>query len=310
MTKALLFVTAFLITTPSLRSQASIAAGHVSQVGQQDTTNDLSVVAGRSVLLDCAQPVQRVAVGSGIAEATAISPTEIMVNGKAPGETTLILWEKGGSREFFNVTVRASQSAGSDRLDSVRRELKRELPDQAIKVNAENGAVFLSGTVKDLTNSDRAVQIASVAGKVVNLLNVEVPASQPQILLKVVFASVDRTQSKQLGINLFSTGFGNVDGAVSTGQFLRQLSFPEAGSILSNDLNLFGFLPGLNLGATLQALEAKGLVQVLAEPNVLAESGKWGASSREASILTRLSRVRAEPLVLPSLSCSRNMESV
>ncbi|HEY7391312.1 MAG TPA: type II and III secretion system protein, partial [Bryobacteraceae bacterium] len=43
---------------------------------------------------------------------------------------------------------------------------------------------------------------------------------------------------------------------------------------LSNALNLFLFRPDLNLGATIQALETKGLLEVLAEPNVLAEDGK------------------------------------
>jgi len=275
---SLLFATLCLLVGPLLQSQAALHAVHVSQPEEQDVSNDLSVVAGRSVLLDCAQVVQRVAVGTaGIAEATVVSPTEILVNGKAAGETSLILWERGGSREFFNVTVRASQSSGNDRLESVRRELKSELPNQAVKVSAENGAVFLSGTVKDLTSSDRAVQIASVAGKVVNLLNVEVPDSQPQILLKVIFASVDRTKSKQLGVNLFSSGYGNVDASLGTGQFPAPIISPGGGISLSNDLNLFSFFPGLNLGATVQALESKGLVEVLAEPNVLAENGKVGS---------------------------------
>jgi pilus assembly protein CpaC len=267
-----------MIAEHSLQGQVATLAGSGSQGSQKDTTDDLSVVVGRSVLLDCAQTVQRVAIGlSGIADATAISPNEIMVNGKTAGETTLIIWERGGSREFFNVTVRPSQSTANDRLESVRRELKKELPDQVIKVNAESGTVFLAGTVKDLTSSDRAVQIASVGGKVVNLLNVEVPAGQPQILLKVIFASVDRTKSRQLGVNLFSTGFGNTDGSVSTGQFTAPVISPGGGISLANDLNLFAFLPGHNLGATVQALESKGLVEVLAEPNVLAENGKVGS---------------------------------
>ena len=256
---------------------------HGLPVHNQDSSNDLSVVVGKSVLLDCANPVERVAVGlGGIAEAMAISPGEILINGKAPGETSLIIWEKGGNREFFNVTVRASVVAVNDHLDAVRHELTRELPGQTIKVSGENGAVFLSGTVKDLNSSDRAVQIASVAGKVVNLLDVEVPKADPQIMLKVVFASVDRSRSKQLGVNLFSTGYGNVLGGVTTGQFSPPtVGLPSgtssATATLSNELNLFAFLPGLNLGATIQALETKGLVEVLAEPNVLAENGKQGS---------------------------------
>jgi len=235
------------------------------------------------VLLDCAAPVERVSVGlGGFAEATAVSRTEILINGKAPGDTTLILWEKGGNREFFNLTVRPSVSSSNEHLEGIRRELRKELPGQELKVSSDNGSVFLSGTAKDLNSSERAVQIASVAGKVVNLLNVDVPAAEPQILLKVVFASVDRTRSNQLGINIFSTGLGNTLGAVTTGQFSPPgVSLPSATSpasaSLSNELNLFAFFPGLNLGATIQALEGKGLVQVLAEPNVLAENGKQGS---------------------------------
>lgn len=277
-TALVLFTSVCLVAVPALWSQAVLRAAHAIESGQpQDISNDLSVVVGRSVLLDCAQAVQRVAVGTaGIAEATVISPTEILVNGKAAGETSLILWERGGSREFFNLTVRSSQASVIDGLESVRRELNRELPGQAIKVNGEDGSIFLSGTAKDLNSSDRAVKIATAAGKVVNLLNVEVPEAQPQILLKVVFASVDRTKSKQLGLNLFSTGFGNVDGSVTTGQFPNPFVLPGGAGSLSSDLNLFAFLPGLNLGGTLQALESKGLVEVLAEPNVLAENGKIG----------------------------------
>ena len=89
---------------------------------------------------------------------------------------------------------------------------------------------FLRGTVKDLDSSARAVKIAATGGKVVNLLNVEVPASDPQILLKVRFISVDRTKEQQLGINLFTTGLGNTLGSVSTGQFSRPRSASQPGS--------------------------------------------------------------------------------
>ncbi|MFP5234256.1 MAG: type II and III secretion system protein family protein [Acidobacteriota bacterium] len=259
------------------------AAGGAAPVEREDATNDLSVVVGRTVLLDCAQPVERVAIGlGGFAEATPISPTEIMVNGKTAGETSLILWEKGGNREFFNVTVRPSNYGAVDQLADIRRELRMQLPGQAIKISTANGTIFLSGTAKDLTSSNRAEQIAGVAGKVVNLLNVDVPKSKPQILLKVVFASIDRNRSRQLGLNLFSTGFGNVLGAAGTNQFSPPLVAPGTsvtGSpvALTNDLNLFAFLPGLNIGGTLQALEEKGVAEVLAQPNVLAEDGKQGS---------------------------------
>lgn len=263
-----------------LPAQASAPTKHASSEQRQGSINDLVVIAGRSVLVDCAQPVKRVAVGLGdFAEVLAVGRTEVLVNGKTPGETSMIIWEQDGSRQFFNVKVRPSTHDSVDRLEGIRRELSSQLPGQALKVSSENGTIFLSGVAKDLSSSNRAEQIASSSGKVVNLLNIEIPAAEPQVLLKVIFASVDRSLSKQLGMNLFSTGAGNTIGTVSTGQFSppsvsSATSTSAATATLSNELNLFAFYPGLNLGVTIEALEAKGLVEVLSEPNVLAQNGQ------------------------------------
>ena len=252
-------------------------------VATQDTTNDLLVSVGKSVLVDSARPIERIAVGSGdLAEATAVSPSEIMVNGKAPGETTLIVWQAGGGRQFFNLKVRANDAAATDKLDGLRREFRTEFPGQTLRVTSEGSTIFLRGTVKDIESSDRAVQIASTAGKVVNLLYVNVPQRETQILLKVRFASLDRTTSKALGINIFSTGAGNTIGAISTQQFPGpSLTVPSGGNgttaTVSQLLNIFLFRPDLNLGATIQALEQKGVLQVLAEPNLLTSNGKQGS---------------------------------
>lgn len=269
----------FLAGLPGNAQTANAAPQHV-QVAGQDSTNDLVVAVGKSVVIDCADRVERITIGLGeIAEATAVSPTEILVNGKAPGETSLIVWEVGGARQFFNVNVRPSRFVVNDRLEGLRRQLRTELPDQRITVTAEGEQVFLRGKVKDLASSDRAVQIASTVGKVVNLLYVAVPAAEPQILLKTKFASVDRTAERQLGLNVFSLGAGNTIGSVTTTQFKPPvISLPSgsagATATLSDLLNLFVFRPDLNLGATIQALEQKGMLEVLAEPNLLTENKK------------------------------------
>jgi len=270
----------FLCAELGLKAQVSTTTSLPGMVPVQDSTNEVAVAVGKTLLIDTARPISRVAVGIGdVAEATAVTPTEIMINGKAPGETSLIIWDSRGGRQFFNITVRPSSAVTTDNLDAIRRELSLELPGQRLKVTSENNMVFLRGTVKDLTGSARAVQIASTGGKVVNLLNVDMPNADAQILLKVRFASVDRSKEIQLGINLFSTGFGNTVAGITTGQFAAPgVTLPIAGSAasatLTNGLNLFAFFPGLNLGATLQALEQRGVVEVLAEPNVMAVNGK------------------------------------
>jgi pilus assembly protein CpaC len=245
----------------------------------QDSTNDLTVTVGKSVVLDLARPVNRIAVGSAeVAEATAVSPTQVLINGKAQGETSVIVWDVVGGRQFFNVTVRPSTLATSDKLDGIRRQLRTELPGQTFKLTEEGGTLFLRGTVNDLTSSDRAVAIASTAGKVVNLLNVTVPASEPQILLKVRFLSVDRSKARSFGMNLYSTGTGNTVGSVSTGQFSApSVSLPSgstAATATADSLNLNAYYSGIGLGVTIKALEEKGLSETLAEPNLLAANGK------------------------------------
>jgi len=263
-----------------LRAQSAPPSALPAGPSTQDSANDLSVVVGKSVLVDTAVQIRRASIGmSEVAEVHATGPTEVMVTGKLPGETSLIVWDVKGGRQFFNVTVRPSSSALNDSLDAIRRELRIELPGQNLKVTSENGIIYVRGTVKDLDSSARAARIVSSGGKSVNLLNVEVPPSDPQILLKVHFISVDRTKETQLGINIFSTGFANTIGGIATGEYSPpSVSTPATGgtptATISNGLTLSAFYPGLNLGATIQALQSKVGGQVLAEPNLLAANGK------------------------------------
>lgn len=275
-----------------LQAQAPPAAPQTTGNAYQDSANELSVAVGKTVLVDCVRPTTRVAIGLGdIAEASVITPTEIMVNGKAPGQTSLIIWDDRGGRQFFNVTVRISASEIQTTMDSVRRQLRTELPGQTLSLASENGVIYLRGTVDDLTSSARAVQIASTAGKVVNLLNVKVPAPKPQIMLKVRIASVDRNKARNMGINLFSLGLGNTLGQISTGQFSPPFvsggtsssssgggSTGASGTLGSatfqNEGNFFAYFPSLNAGAVITALQTQGIAQVLAEPNLMAMDGK------------------------------------
>jgi pilus assembly protein CpaC len=131
----------------------------------------------------------------------------------------------------------------------------------------------------DVTSADRAVSIASTLGKTVNLLYVAVPPPEAQILLRVKFASVDRSTSTRLGLNILSTGAANTIGSATTQQFSPSVFSPIQNSTpitatVADALNLFFFRPDLNLGATIAALQVKGLLQILAEPNVLAQNGK------------------------------------
>jgi pilus assembly protein CpaC len=261
-----------------------------AQPSVEEAPNDLVLTVGKSLVVNSSLPIERVSVGYGdVAEATAVGIREILVNGKAPGETSLIIWQQGGGKLFFDVRVEPSPFARNERLEALVRELNLELPGQEIAPTIENDLIFLRGRVKDLTSAERAFAIASSMGKAVNLLQVQVPPPDPQILLKVRFASVDRSKLTNLGINLFNLGKG---GGTVASTSTQQFSPPTIGSTtsgsstgtitgssgvaasLSNLLNIFIFKPNIDIGATIQALEQTGLVEVLAEPNVLAYNGK------------------------------------
>lgn len=261
---------------------AGVAALILVPVSAQTTpqsSRELVLTAGKSLVVNSAVNIERIAVGFGdVAEARAVGPKEVLIDAKAPGETSLIIWQEGGNKLFFDVVVRANTTNLRTRLETLRRQIEEQLPGQNIKANFENDSIFLSGTAKDLVSVERAAAIASAVGRVVNLLYVDVPPTDAQILLKVQFASVDRNNTTELGLNLISTGATNTIGRVTTGQFgapnLNNSPVQNPLMTLSDALNFFLFRPDLNLGATIKALQTRGLFEILAEPNVLAINGK------------------------------------
>lgn len=257
-----------------------LALGGTAPFTLAQSAEPLVLTAGKSQIIESPVPIERISVGYGdVAEASAASMTEVLVNAKTPGVTSLIIWLRGGGKMLFDVTVRAPVNNSPGRIAAIEEELKRELPGQKIELTFANDTVFLHGDVKDLVSADRAVAIASTLGRTVNLLNVDVPAAEQQILLKVRFATIDRTASLDLGLNLVSTGAGNTTGSISTTQFSGpQIVNGANGSsptpTLSDALNLFFLRPDLNLMGTIQALQRKSLMETLAEPNLLAMNGK------------------------------------
>jgi len=236
---------------------------------------DVSVEVNCSSILDRPAGVKRISISNGdIAEAVATSTTEIVINGKAPGDTTLIVWDQTGSRSILTVHVLPASS----RIDLVRDQILREAGQQ-VNLTAQDGLFFLTGTAKDLTAADRAFDIASSLGKVVNLLRVATPAGEPQILLKVRFADIDRNASEQFAFNLTGLNTTKGIGGSTTNQFGGQPTVTGLGTStvianFSNLLNVFYFRPDLNIGGFLQDLAAKNLLQILAEPNLLTMSGQ------------------------------------
>lgn len=254
---------------PAQEKPAQTTAATEAPPPNSALTGKLIVTVGMSITIDSPLRIQRIYIANGdLADGVAIDPKQVLVTGKAPGITTLMVWQEGGSRLIYELTVRPSPY----RLDAVRQQIARDFPDADINVTYDNDTVFVRGTVKDVTAADRVMSIAAtLTPKVVNLLRVDVPAEDPQILLKVRFADVDRSASQNLGVNFF-TGAFNQTSAIGTGS---PIETPSTGQIsVSSVVNILLARKDINLAAAIQALESRNLLQTLAEPNVLAINGK------------------------------------
>ena len=243
--------------SPALVCAVALLASCVCSA--QDST-PLAVTVGKTLILDSPTDIVRVSVaGPAVAETVAINPREVLVNGLIPGETSLVTWDAGGARRIYNLTVRPSSS----RLDAVRQQLALEMAGDPVTIDVENDNVYLRGNVRNTGAAARAAVIAGTLGKVVNLLYVATPPAPAQILLKVRFANVERSASSQLGLDIMTAGHISTEGTVSTGKFS-----------LNDALDLLVFRKTFNLSATLTALQNSSLLEILAEPNLLAIDGQ------------------------------------
>jgi len=246
----------------------------------------LRVMVGKSLLINTTERLRRVSVTDGsIAFPQVVTPTQILVNGKAPGEVSLLIWDELDRSRSFDLRVDVDVSACAE-------EEHRVFPEEQITVTPSRAAIVLSGHVSTEDVAKRAGDLASAySPKVVNVLTFG-PVGSQEVLLQVKFAEVDRTALTQMGVNFVSTGAANTLGTVTTGQFggfgpqtLGQAqpttTATAAGTTtttnvqtLNNVLNLFLFRPDINFGAVIEALQTKNLLQILAEPNLIAVNGK------------------------------------
>lgn len=247
----------------------------------QGGAEDIRVTLGRSVVIDYPEDVSRISTSNPeVVDYVPVSTREILLHAKGVGSATLVVWAKSGQRNFYNVNVEMN-------LEPLRKLLRETFPGEDIQVSAARDSISLNGTVSTQAVADRATALLQgVTKNVVNNLRTKPAPADKQVLLRVKFAELNRNQLQQFGVNLISTGAVNTPGIVSTGQFSPPRPTNLEGVIpgnaagttsqftLTDALNVFAFRPDLNLAATLRALQQQGLLQILAEPNLLTSNGK------------------------------------
>ena len=242
-----------------------------------DEIQIVRLMVGRSVVVDTVWPISRLSLtSSDVADAMVTRPNQVLVQGKLPGTISMFLWDRGGAMVRYDVTVERDLS----RLTQQMREL---FPGEAITIEGNGKSVVVAGTVKTKYIADKAVEVAAgyVDKKedVVSLVQVRDAGPPPQVLLRVRFAEVSRSALTELGVSAFTgaDGYKNYAARTTTQQFAAP-DFENQGEsnqlVFSDFLNLFLFDIKNQLGVAIKALQNKGLFQSLAEPNLVAESGK------------------------------------
>ncbi|MEL6837991.1 MAG: type II and III secretion system protein family protein [Pseudomonadota bacterium] len=264
--------------TLSLTTAApTMAPAETLRVLRGAASSALSVPMNRAVVVESDVPFTELSIANpGIADISSLSDRTIYVLGKEPGRTTLTLLGADG-RLITNVEVHVSPD-----MAEFKERLTQILPGENIEVRTANDGIVLSGTVSSTARLDRALDLANryAPDRVSNLMMV---GGTQQVMLKVRFAEMQRNVSKALSSNLrFSgDGFGGdvlIDGAVG-GVAGTAGGIGGVGDIISDPesagATIFGFDAGpLEVDLLLEALESRGIVRSLAEPNLTALSGQ------------------------------------
>jgi len=290
----MLVVILLALVHPGLRGEEALAAqasaGAAQQAPSGPSAEALHLLVGRSLVISSQARIFRISVADPtIVDALVVSPTQILISGKGPGVASLVIWDETGQSQTFDVFVDIDVSELTAKIHQI-------LPDEPVRVEARGGVTTLSGMVSSQSAADHILAIAQGMStrkdSVVSLLQVPTP-SNGEVLLEVKFADIDRSTLSQFGANLLSTSPAKTIFTTTTGQFSPPAV--QSGSVVTGSstssttsaissqgipitlgqlLNVFIFRSDINLGVAIQALEEKNLVQILAEPNVLAETGK------------------------------------
>lgn len=245
----------------------------------------LDVTIGKSQVLNLQEPFTRVSVTNpAIADVFVVTPNQILVNGKAVGVTSLVVFYPTKT-VFFDLLVQTD-------LGLLRERLKQVAPRDDIRIHPAQDAIILAGTVSSDRTIAGAVEVAQVfapKGKVVSLLSLT-DAKPQQVLLQVHVAEIARAALRELGFSARALGTAFMGAMFPGSTFVSTLGslgpvtqggFPGvvAGSQSGPDFpfqggNLFLSSGQRDYAGIVHALAEKNALRTLAKPNLLTVSGK------------------------------------
>jgi pilus assembly protein CpaC len=278
----LVLASALLVAFESVASAqaAGVAAAQVNPApaSPAEPFPRLQLTTGRSTILTTDFDITRIAITNpAIADATVVQPREVLIDGKAPGTISLILWGGTDRRVQYDVVVEQP-------VNPLEQQLHQLFPGEDISVVTNADGIVLSGRVSSTQAMLRVEEVARATApkaNIINMLLVPGASDTRQVMLQVRFAEVNRRALEELGAAIF-TANGGVRNFIARGttQQFPAPDFQTDGTLTFSDfLNVFLFNTRFNVGTVVRALKQTGYFQSLAEPNLIAYNG------REASFL-------------------------
>ncbi len=250
-----------------------LVSGQAGVAQQSDEIERLVITAGRSMVLSTDFNIERIAVTNPeVADAQVVEPRELLIDGRAPGTISLILWGPGIRRQYDLVIETP--------ITTLEQHLHALFPGEDIRVNYSDEAIILSGQTSSTATMLRVAEIAqasSAESEIINMLQVPGGSVSQQVMLQVRFAEINRSALFEAGFSFFTT-----DRFVSR-TTTQQFSSPNfdggqggdgLGLVFSDFLNIFLFDQQEGIGGILRALKEQGAFRSLAEPNLVAYNGQ------------------------------------
>lgn len=245
----------------------------------------------RATLVETPFDVSRVAVGDAkIADVIVVSPRQVNIVPLRIGETNLLLWDSEGA---LSAAIEIEVGNKHFRLE---RELRRILSNQTLRLEGDQGAVVLMGTVESPIEMRQVVEVteglmaARIEGsgdaasggqtmgadRVINMLRV---GGNQQVMIEVIVAEMNRTLRRNLGTN-FAGVYKSGSTEVNFFSFLQDLSSLSSAAPKAIDLSSrVNFVSAISKGSKsldlfIEAIQSEGLIKILAEPTLVARSGE------------------------------------
>jgi pilus assembly protein CpaC len=273
---------AALVSCAVVTISAPMGMAEKLQVLTGAASGSLNIPMNRAVVVESDEPFAELSIANpAIADISTLSDRTIYVLGKAPGTTTMTILAPDGSL-ITNVQVIVTPD-----ITEFKERLRQILPNEQIEVRTANDGIVLSGVVSSVAQLDRALDLARryAPDRVSNLMSV---GGTQQVMLKIRFAEMQRSVTKNLSSSFAANGTifnGSSEliggtGALSNANTAASLFDGNTATnpAFTTDPEgrfTFGFTAGgLELAIALEALESKGVVRSLAEPNLIALSGQ------------------------------------